>query len=213
MYSHVLNLALTDTKTSLITGARHGYFEVIRYLTGLGISSCEDALIAASRGGHLEIVQFFLDQDPNLPTNSALIWAASRGRLSTVKLLLEHGANPLYDGVILDEPCIQNNTEMIQFLLDSGVPVSINNYRGLIWAVQYGHVEIIQLLLDRDPRGLTKINNTFIYAAGRGRTNSIQLLLDRGFNNRIVHEQALIHASHRGRVDTAQLLKDRLPLE
>ena len=111
-----------------------------------------DAIVAA-------LIAHKASVDANCSEGPAVLWAASNGHLSTLKLLAAAGANlslmPEYGEMnaysIMSRAAANDNVEMIDFLLQQKVNVDIPNADGgtaLIAAADYGKAEAAKELLD-----------------------------------------------------------------
>ena len=132
----------------------------------LGVSYLHDQLCNAVKSGVLEDVRTLLSEtdvknDINLPGKDGepvLHWAAIRGDLEMVSLLLDHGADPcLIDGegdTPLHSAALGGNVEVVRFLLSHGAVSTLNavdkfGYTPLHDAAFRGWVEVTRLLLDQ----------------------------------------------------------------
>ncbi len=122
--------------------------------------------------------------------DAGLIAAARNDDPSTVKALLQQGANPNQreaDGsTALAWAVIRNNAALAESLLQAGADPNLTNELGigpLALAVTTGSAELLRLLLDRkaDPNLARENGETpLMTAAKMGRSDIVKLLLDRG---------------------------------
>jgi ankyrin repeat protein len=122
--------------------------------------------------------------------NRELLDAAREGKTSTVKDLLDRGAQvdarDKYGSTPLHRAAIHDHTDIARLLLDRGAEVDARDRDGqtpLHWAARNDHTDIARLLLDRgaevdarDRDGQTPLH----WAAFYGRKDTARLLLDRG---------------------------------
>ncbi|CAN9505397.1 unnamed protein product [Ophioblennius macclurei] len=204
----------------LVHAAQRGHLEVLRFLLRRADWSCtsccgqrgasrsqavQQALVAAASMGHTEMVSYLLDlpeedeDDEERPEiniydslwgETALTAAASRGRMSVCRLLLDQGAAvhqgnrqgvaPLFSAVK------RGHWQVVELLLAHGVEVNGVDQQGrsgLMMASSEGHASTAQLLLDHgasleqtDREGLTALS----WACLKGQLPLVQQLVDRG---------------------------------
>ncbi len=116
--------------------------------------------------------------------------ASMGGNQQTVKLLLEHGADPTLPTANGQTPLMaaaaRGNLELVRLLVDRKVDVNAKNGAGdtaLMFAASSGSARIVALLLERgaDARVRSKRNETALgNAATTGVEESVRLLLDHG---------------------------------
>ncbi|KAF2791689.1 ankyrin [Melanomma pulvis-pyrius CBS 109.77] len=96
--------------------------------------------------------------DSEVRKNRALFWAARMCSLDSIRVLLQHGANPNGIGI------------------DGQTPLTIN--------AQYGHLDAVQILLSEPRTEITlrgkSGRSALSFAAGNGHLEIVEALLDRG---------------------------------
>ena len=167
-------------------------------------------------------IQFPYVFDSILP----LYYASRYGYLEIVKLLVQYGAN-LYarteDG--FGDSCIQTaaatgKKEVLQFLLDKGVPVDYRNKYGetaLGYAAWFGQYDTAKMLIQRGADVNDHITNLDLRtplhsAAYEGHVNVVELLLDHGADINALdknNKTALHWAAVKGQLNVAKLLVKR----
>jgi cytohesin len=157
-----------DGKTALILAAENGRADVLA------------ALLAA--GADPEATDFDLWKP--------LTWAAAKGRLECVKILLEKGTKAAGSGggwadSALIRAAANGHTEVVRAMLDKGADPNSRDMtsRALIRAVDGNHGETVKALLDAkadlniyDANGQTAL----MHAAANGNAETVKLLLERG---------------------------------
>ncbi|KAJ3252007.1 hypothetical protein HK103_001882 [Boothiomyces macroporosus] len=110
------------------------------------------ALRIACKKGYFDITKLLVsDSRVNIHSqaNYALCWAARKGHLAIVKLLVEKGADPSdNDNFSLKHSCRNGHYEIVKLLLqDSRVDKHADNDYAIAWAQEKGFEQIVQLLL------------------------------------------------------------------
>ncbi len=157
------NINAVDTKgrTALIIAAQQGHTQVVKWLWNRGGTAEPTLLNAALLSGPRE-VQALLDagNDVNakdIDGNTALVWAARRGRVETVLKLIMAGA---------DVNAADNE-----------------GYTVLMRAVEKGHVDVIRMLLEAGANpNATQISYVVEHTPLSGACNAeiIKLLIEKG---------------------------------
>ena len=169
----------------------------------------------------------------NTKQDTALLWAASKGRLEIVQLLLDNGANPNEENVQGVTPLHlvssgeynsqEQGVSIARLLLECGAnlnPREKAKYTLLHTAALHGRLEITQVLLDHgaDPNAETEGRDTALHLVSRGEYDSqengvgiARLLLKHGMDVHLKNTQqdtALLCAASKGRLEIVQLLLD-----
>ena len=164
--------------------------------------------------------------DVNRKNNSggtALMIAAERGHIETVKLLINNKADinltNNWGNTALMIAAERGHIETVKLLLDRGADINSRNNAGktaLMTATLSGFTEMVKLLLDRgaDINSRNNVGETaLMMAAKNGHLETIKLLLDKGADinsrNNVVGETALMMAAKNGHLETVKLLLDR----
>ena len=93
--------------------------------------------------GLVTLVEVLNDTDFELKDkNKALIWAAYRGYLGTIKYLVEHGADIHDDEEPLKWAAEYGHLEIVKYLVEHGADISYA-VRG---AEKYEHIEVVEYL-------------------------------------------------------------------
>jgi len=158
--------------------------------------------------------------------NERLILATGNGDISTVRDLLEKGANPNTTDdnsgwSALMWASWKGRADIVKLLLDNGAEVNAKKTTALITALlvasRAGHAEVVKLLLDRgadvNVKATSDGSTALIIASWYGRTGVVRLLLDKGadvdskakFDN--AEWTALKSAKKNGHRDIVQLLE------
>lgn len=154
--------------------------------------------------------------------NTALIWAANRGDIALMQMLLKAGANiQIKNGegqTALMKASLGYDSESVKLLLDHGADTRGKDKEGdtaLMMAALKGQTESVRLLLasGADINAVdNELRNALIWAGQEGDTELIRLLLDRGADIHARDQQgktALMTAILGGRREVVQLLVDR----
>jgi ankyrin repeat protein len=236
--------------TSLHWAAYKGKVEVAQVLLDYGANAKlktrlgDTVLHLVSRGEYYSqdhgagITRLFLEHGVDLDVqndclDTALHWAASKGRLEIAQLLLDHGANPNLVSelgwmplhLVTDEQYISQErvVGIARLLLEHGADVNgrqKNSWTSLHWAAYKGRVEFARVLLDHGANANleTDSGETALHIVSRGNYTSqeqgvstARLLLERGadVNARRKDGWTSLHwAAYKGRVEVAQVLLD-----
>lgn len=189
-----------------------------------------------------EVLQFLISQCDGSSARDSLnrdplTWAASSGHWSVVKMLLDHGVEPLQhdeDGQTpISLAALNGHTEVVKLFLDSDYNIDPELRKlgikiPLIEASYRGHHETVQLLLNRGAHPDPEDNNgrtPFLWACYYGSIEIVQTLLDHsavktgasGVINYCIEfdrrddqgNTAISYALDRGHHDIIQLLCER----
>lgn len=164
--------------TPLILAAGSGRLDIARVLLqhGASINHTEKdmtVLMTAAQGGHTNMVELLLQNDAEVTlrkSTKASDLAADSGHISTLDVLLRHGADP--DGYV---------EESLTHAQDPYDSDSNFSYPTLIKAIEKGYVEVVQMLLDygaeiqgKDFQGKTPL----MYAIDNDDWDMVWLLLE-----------------------------------
>jgi hypothetical protein len=139
----------------------------------------------------------------------ALTYAAGRGHLQAVELLLGYGVEHTDRGHALREASKNGHAAVVQLLIQHGADVHAEGDLALRWASQHGHTAVVQLLLQNgldvpfQGRGALRLSSL------HGHTAVVELLLQHGLD---VHDedndgrQAVDLASFSGHAEIVELL-------
>jgi ankyrin repeat protein len=122
--------------------------------------------------------------------DTALAWAVHQGKLDTVKLLIDKGAQldipDKYRNTALMLAAAKGYTEIVKLLTDKGVKLDIQNTFGntaLQLAAYNGHTEIVKLLTIKGAKldiQNTLGNTALMVASNKGMTEIVRLLIQGG---------------------------------
>lgn len=186
-----LRLGLLDVAMSLLREARYdpielemGPYSAFRYACGFGMVAVVEAMV--ERGANVSSSEEGL---------TPLMAAAFSGRIESVKLLLEHGADPRITSAENGGPLLfaslTGSAETVQLLLEHDAATTLNTalgedgYTPMHAACQGGHIDVVRLLLRFGPDMSirTKIEpkaTAFDHAVYSGNSELVQLLLEAG---------------------------------
>jgi hypothetical protein len=134
----------------LRNAARRGWVDMIRHIISLGGTPEAWPFKCACESGQDEVVKLLLPYQ-NHPLSAELEAAASRGNISTLKLLLEHGAdvNTELAKNCLSVAAAKGHLEIVRMLLDAGKSPNEGDIAPMIHAVRAEHPGICQLLIEQ----------------------------------------------------------------
>ena len=230
--------------TALSEAVRRGDYELVKYMLERGArihpsGVNRSPLVQASgeRGvEHAGIVELllergaFTDKADGYSNRNALQNAAYRGSLSTVRMLLERGADVNFQDsssrtasyTPLMYACLAKDFDKVYTLIENGANPSIRDQNGstaLIHASRRGGERIMSLLLQHGAKANDVDNlgaSAFLRAIENGcSADVIKLLLGHGADTKIVvrgpfgcHDNALVHASAASDAGVVKLLMD-----
>ena len=182
-------------QTALMIGASKGHLEVCKQLISSGAKinltkSDETALTKASLRNHVAIVQLLIKADKYKGVR-ALIWAANKGYIDMVSLLLDqevevNGSNK-FNTTALMESSFHGHYEIVQLLLAHGAKMNVKDNNGttpLMHAASCDRYHTCALLLKNkaEVNVTDNYNNTPLSQAirNKGSYKICKLLLDKG---------------------------------
>lgn len=170
------NVSASGYPSTMDHAAKHGQFEVVRYLHYADAQCTTQTMDYAARAGRLDIVQLLHEQRTEGCTVAAMNGAASHGRLDVVRFLHEHRSegcttaameraawNGHLDVVMflhkhrsegcttraIDKAAERGHLDIVEFLF-------ANRREGcsaeaLFWAMHGGHHRVLRFLCERRP--------------------------------------------------------------
>jgi len=156
-------------------------------------------------------------QDDN---STPLHRASGNGRAEVVRILLEHGADPIAQSkrgwAPLHRASDRGHVEVVRLLIGFGAGVSARDDQGwtpLHWASDRGHADVACVLLEhgadataRDEQGWTPLHR----ASDQGHAELARVLLERGGAEVTARDKygwtPLRHATEKGRLDVVRVL-------
>ena len=189
------DIATSDGRTALHMAAEKGDREVLRLLLEAGADKDVTSSSIAWRISRCERVLFRAGADATAVSKvdgrTALHFAAQKGYVEIVRLLLEAGANAdvadLFMKTSLHVAAERGHVEIVELLLQAGADQDIANSSGkttsLHWAAKKGHVEVVRLLLKAGANmdSVDLFSRTALHwAAEKGHVDVVRLLFEAG---------------------------------
>jgi hypothetical protein len=150
--------SVAQVHVELINAASAGDATTVKHLldkdTGITAEDCSTAILAASASGHDAVVTLLLPR----VTDKKALWlplgmAASFGHATTLRLLLQAGADPnakdVAGGTALMVAAENGHVDCVTALIAAGAQVGATNTAGetaLTLASKHGHTQIVRLL-------------------------------------------------------------------
>ena len=187
-----------------------GDIELVKFLIDLGAEVTfpsvlhrfsqwtSNPLAEAARSGNVELVEYLISKGADIHCDkrdqNPLISACSCDRYGVIELLLHHGADidvqvEFSEFTCMHQACIDDNVEMVRFLLDRGAEINIldcDEQTPLAEAFKHNDIELLTVLLERgaDP-DISLIYTPYrwtplMLAVAEGDTETIELLLQHG---------------------------------
>ncbi|KAJ3283443.1 hypothetical protein HK104_010381 [Borealophlyctis nickersoniae] len=161
----------------------------------------------AAREGHTDIVKRLLKANANIHADNALMWGAIAGQSGSVKVLLEAGADVLYEhDRALSWAAHKGHHEVLELLIEAGADVHAKNEAALRVASLKGQTSTVKLLLEAGADVHAKNEAALRFASLKGQTSTVKLLLEAGADVHAKYEEALRVASLKGQTSTVKLL-------
>ncbi len=162
-------------------------------------------------------------QDQTLRAETALMMAASAGRLKVVKMLIEKNADVNKTSTEGEDALIMaldsglgNKYEIAQLLLEANADVNKSGKTALMYFAGSYDETLFQWLLSKgadvnaaDPAGMTAL----MYAAGANASNALEWLLSNGADANAVDSEdktALMYAADKGHLKVVQTLLGKM---
>lgn len=141
----------------------------------------------AASDGHLDITDFLIGIEDIKPAtlqssiNHALPEAAFRGHVSTVKLLLDRGADIHYnEDQALRDAVAKGRTNVVKLLLERGADIHSRNDYAIKRAIEKGQTGAVKLLIEHGIDITMNDNYLFQQAVHNGNLAVIKLLIQAG---------------------------------
>lgn len=167
----------------------------------------DNLLIYAAKRGRIQVVKLLLDNISVDLYNNVVVFATQYGHLELVDFLLGKGTTNLD---YLFKIAIDNhNLSMVVLLLDKGADIHTQNDYALKVAAFGGDFILVKLLLDRGAN--IHVNNDYALRWGCQNNNLmvVKLLLDRGANIHVDNNSPLQWAAKEGNFEVVKLLLSR----
>src|SRR5262249_37459541 len=150
-------------------------------------SEVKEEFLAAARKGDAKTVETLLAKGVEVNTKTeygvtALMYAADKGHLDVVKVLLKHKADVnakdnFYGATALTWAAYRGHAKIVQSLLEAG---TTGVDRALTMAVPAGRVEVVRILLEKGKVAAATLSSALEMAATPERAEIKQLLLKAG---------------------------------
>lgn len=133
--------------------ARNGYSKIVTYFLENGIShkSASERMVLAYScdNQNLELVKYLIEaSDEYKGETSALQWAAAKGNLQIMEVLL--GYFDEFDGIFCSAAST-GKVEVLQFLIDNDLQnLDKGSERAIYWAAERGKWNAVELLLENN---------------------------------------------------------------
>ena len=109
--------------------------------------------------------------------NKALIWAAYRGYLGTIKYLVDHGADIHTDNdYALRWTAFDGYLEIVKYLVEHGADIHANNDFALRKASNNGHLDVVKYLVENGADIHVSNDYALRCAAENGHTKVVEYL-------------------------------------
>lgn len=175
-----------------------GSTDIARDMISRGVTDLVDGFIYACRNGRLDTVNLLIECGANF-WNYGLT-SAAHSNINIVKIMIEHGADNWTDGLI--SACISGQVEIAKLLISKGADPKI----GMAFICSSGssdnHTEICKLLIEAG----ANVENNLIYACHCGNLNIAKCIVDCGATNL---NDALASACRSGHHDICKFLISR----
>lgn len=142
--------AYDDRALVWATNGRH--IETVRLLLEKGANvhaNNDEALRIASGNDDAEIIRLLLDNGANINVfnGNELIWAIANNHVKFAKILIQNGLEINFRDGPLKIAVQHKRKEMVQFLLDHGADVNIDNGIALLVAIHDDNLPMVKLLV------------------------------------------------------------------
>jgi len=176
----------------------------------------DNRLANVAESGNIAEMEKLIARGADINQSSSLVRATIARKISAVKYLLDHGANPNISFLPVYWAAKNRDREMLRLLLDRGAKIDVQTpgdssilNTPLITAVYHGEIETAQFLLEFGADGnlVTQRGNTALHQAIRFTNGDaqqfIRLLMQHGADPDIKDSSGLTarqsaYASHRG---------------
>jgi len=171
-------------------------------------SNKDNAVTYAARYDKLDIVKYLVFCGANVNTTRALSGAVLYGHFSVVKFLGDNGAdltsNGMYEAFLC--ACQQGYLQIVQYFVENGCPVTIQNDQGVLDAALFGHFDVAKYLVGNGANVCAKDDQALRSASDFGHFDSVKFLVSKGANVFAKQDESLRFAAANGHWEIVKFL-------
>lgn len=188
----------------LINATKSGNISLVNFLLErkIDIKPCASSLLKESiEYGHLLILKKYFsipiikevfDNSLHTEDNTFLMYALRNPNkiiyiIDVIRHLVQLGSNP---SIALQNKAVQENIDLVNFLIDKGADIYSDNASPIFLVVQYKNLEVMKLIIKRKGNICFQDNICLSVAAMKGDYKMVDLLLENGaiYNHQLSHK-------------------------
>jgi ankyrin repeat protein len=192
---------------ALSISIQRNYIEIVSLLLNKGATIHDDSLTDSVLNCGFDMSALLLKYGANINTlkKKSCLWPCATS-IRMFNLLMSYGAKIDVNDVFRESVGLYNPIDILQFLLNRGADIHLDNDYALRYYSRFGALETVRLLLDHGADIHAYSDYSLRHSVQEGHYHTVMLLLNRGANIHIWNDSPLTIASELGDLEMVKLL-------